>query len=73
MWIKCCVWGRNARVKHFVEGSEVILYFATAKAGAGGVGVCLWLFRDAFLVVVGPQTPGRVKRVELKLENLKNE
>ena len=73
LWIKCCAWGRNARVKHFPEGSEVILYFASAKAGAGGVGVCLWLFRDSFLVVVGPQTPNRVKRVELKLENLKNE
>ena len=73
LWIKCCAWGRNARVKHFPEGSEVILYFASAKVGAGGVGVCLWLFRDSFLVVVGPQTPGRVKRVELKLENLKNE
>ena len=67
MWVKCCAWGRNARVKHFVEGSEVILYFATAKSGAGGVGVCLWLFRDGLLVVVGPQTPTRVKRIELDL------
>ena len=41
MWIKCCAWGRNSRVKNFVDGSEVVLYFATAKSGAGGVGVCL--------------------------------
>ena len=39
MWIKCCAWGRNARVKNLVDGSDVILYFATAKSGAGGVGV----------------------------------
>ena len=38
-WIKCCAWGRNSRVKNFVDGSEVVLYFATAKSGAGGVGV----------------------------------
>ena len=43
----------------------MILSFATAKSGAGGVGVCLWLFRDAFLVVLGSQTPTRVKRIEL--------
>ena len=65
VWIKCCAWGRNSRVKNLVDGQEVILYFATAKSGAGGVGVCLWLFKDAFLAVMGPQTPTRVKRIEL--------
>ena len=69
VWIKCCAWGRNSRVRHFVDGSEVVLYFATAKAGAGGVGVCLWLFRDAFLLAMGPQTPVRVKRLELDLRS----
>ena len=52
-------------MKNLVDGQEVILYFATAKSGAGGVGVCLWLFKDAFLAVMGPQTPTRVKRIEL--------
>ena len=65
VWIKCCAWGRNGRVKNHADGSEVILYFATAKSGAGGVGVCLWLFKDAFLAAMGPQTPTRVKRIEL--------
>ena len=65
MWIKCCAWERNSRVKNLVDGSEVVLYFATAKSGAGGVGVCMWFFRGAFLVVVGPQTPTRVKRNQL--------
>ena len=64
-WIKCSAWGRNSRVKILVDGQEVILYFATAKSGAGGVGVCLWLFKDVFLAVMGPQTPTRVKRIEL--------
>ena len=68
-WIKCSAWGRNSRVKNFVDGSEVVLYFATGKSGAGGVGVCLWLFRDAFLLVMGPQTPVRVKRLELDLRS----
>ena len=39
VWIKCCAWGRNSRVKNLVDAQEVILYFATAKSGAGGVGV----------------------------------
>ena len=65
VWIKCCAWGRNSRVKNLVDGQDVILYFATAKSGAGGVGVCLWLFKDAFLAVMGPQTLTRVKRIEL--------
>ena len=73
MWIKCCAWGRNARVKNLVDGSDVILYFATAKSGAGGVGVCLGLFRDAFLVVIGPQTPTRVKRIELDWKVCRNQ
>ena len=64
--IKYCAWGRNSRAKNLVDGSEVILYFASAKPGIGGVGACLWLFRDALLVVVGPPTPTRVKKIELE-------
>ena len=48
-----------------MDGSDVILYFAFAKPGLGGVGACLWLFRDALLVVVGTQTPTRVKESNL--------
>ena len=67
-WIRCCALLHNAGSRALVCGTDVVLYYTTARKSRGSAPGMLYLMKDALIVPVG-RHDGRVeKKIEIVIQ-----
>ena len=68
VWLLVCAVGQHAKSKALEQGSQVVLYFACGRSQICEAKPCVYLFKDAVIVMTRKIHVLPVKRSEIQIE-----
>ena len=68
-WISCCALGQHALSKALIRGNQAVLYFVSGRPQMGQSKACVYLNKDAVLVLVQARVVVPTKLCEIVLSH----
>ena len=66
-WFQCCALGKQALARSIKNGSQVVVFFVTARPGTGDESGTAYLFRESCMIRTGTVDKPPTKRVRIEI------